>query len=135
MRERGVAVQLDHVLGGDAGGLVQVVDVLRDHARHLAGAVEARQRAVAAAGLGAAELIHHGEAAPPGFVAGLLAGQKFVELDRPVLGPQAAGRAEVRDAALGRDAGAGEWHDGAGLVYHLAEPRDRGGEIGSDLGW
>jgi hypothetical protein len=113
---------------------VQVVDVLRDHARHLAGAIEARQRPMAAAGFGAAELVHHGEAPLPGFVACLLARQKFVELNRPVLGPQPAGRAEVRDAAFGRDAGAGEWYDGASLVYHLAEPRDRGGKIGSDPG-
>ena len=45
-----------------------------------------------------------------------LARQEVLELDRPVLGPQAAGRAEVRDAALGRDAGAGERHHGAGAI-------------------
>ena len=45
---------------------MQIVDVLRDHGRHLAGAVEARQREVAAARLGVAELSLHGEAPPPG---------------------------------------------------------------------
>ena len=44
-------MQFDDVVGRNAGSLMQIVDILRDHARHLAGAVEAGQRPVAAAGL------------------------------------------------------------------------------------
>ncbi len=58
-------------------------------------------------------MLLHGEAAPPGFVAHLLARQELVERDRPVLGPDPAGRAKIRNAAFGRDARAGERHDHA----------------------
>ena len=112
-RVGGVAVQFDDVFGSDARGLVQIVDVLRHHAGRLAGPVERSQRTVPAPRLCAAELILHGEAPPPGLVAHLLAGQEIGELDRPHLGPDAAGRAEIRDAAFGRDAGPGERHDDA----------------------
>ena len=104
-------MQLDDVFGRDARGLMQIVDVLRHHRRHLAGAIEASQRPMAAPRLGLAELVAHGEAAPPGFVARFLAGQELVERDRPVLGPNPARRAEIGDAAFGRDAGAGERQD------------------------
>jgi hypothetical protein len=79
------------MLRGKSRRLVQVVDVLGDDGGHLAGAIEARQRPVSAARPGIAELVGHGEAAAPGFVARLLAGQELVERDRLVLGPQAPG--------------------------------------------
>src|SRR5712691_10099521 len=47
-RVRGIAVQLHHAVVRHAGSLVQVVDVLRDDARRLAGAEEARQGAMTA---------------------------------------------------------------------------------------
>ena len=74
----------------------------------------------------------HGEAPAPQFVARLLTRQEFVEHDRCVLGPQSARRAEIGDAALRRDPGAGEWHDDFGLVYHGLEARHRGIEVWSD---
>ena len=82
-----VAVQFDDMFRRDARGLMQIVDVLRDDRRHLAGAIEAGERPMAPARLGVAELVVHGEAPPPGFVARLLARQELVERDRPVLGP------------------------------------------------
>ena len=51
-----VAVQLDDVFGCNARGLMQIIDVLRDHRRHLAGAVEAGQRPMSAPGWAPAEL-------------------------------------------------------------------------------
>ena len=66
-------MQLDDVFGCDARGLMQVVDILRDHRRNLACAIEARERAMPTAWLGIAELIAHGKAPAPGFVARLLA--------------------------------------------------------------
>ncbi len=109
---------------------MQIVDILRHHRRNLAGPVEARQRPVAAAGFGPAELLLHGETPPPAFVAHLLALQEVAELDRPHLGPDAAGRAEVGDAALGRDAGPGERHDDPGVGDQAAQALDGGLEVG-----
>ena len=49
-----------HMLGSNARGLVQVVDVLSHHTGGFAGAVEAGKRPVAAAGLGLREMLLHG---------------------------------------------------------------------------
>src|SRR5262249_12096227 len=76
-----VAVQLDHVFRRYSGALMEIVDVLRDHGRRLAGAVEARERKVPAARPGGGKLCVHGEAPPPGLVAHLLAGKELVEGD------------------------------------------------------
>src|SRR5579864_4873527 len=130
--ESRIAVQLDHMLRGKSRRLVQVVDVLGDDRGHLAGAVKARQRPVAAARPGIAELVGHGEAPPPRFVARLLARQELVERDRLVLGPQAPGRAEIGDAALGGNAGPGEWDNDPSLVDQVLQPGLGGIEIGCD---
>ena len=68
-----IAVQFDDVFGRDARGLMQIVDALRDQRRHLAGAIEAGERVVAAPGLRRRQLLVHGEASPPEFVARVLA--------------------------------------------------------------
>ncbi len=111
---------------------MEIVDVLGDDGRNLAGAVKARQRPMSPPGPGIAELVVHGEAAPPGFVARLLARQEFVERDRLVLGPKPARRAEIGDAAFGRDAGAGEWHNDPSLVDQVLQLGHGGVEIGCD---
>src|SRR3981081_4757564 len=111
-------MQLDHVLSGNSGTLLQVVDFLRYPRRRLAGAVETRKREVSAAGLRGRKMRIHGKTPPPGLVSHLLAGEELIERDRPVLGPQPARRAEVGDAALGRNAGAGEGNDDAGGTHH-----------------
>ena len=80
-------MQFDDVFRGNSRGLMQIVDILRDDGRDLAGAVEARQRAMAAAGLCPAELLLHGEAAPPQLIARLLAVQELIEWDRPIPSP------------------------------------------------
>ena len=59
-------MQLDDVTRGNAGGLMQVVDILRHQAWDLAGAIEAGERAVTAAGLGLGEIFLHDKAAAPG---------------------------------------------------------------------
>ena len=87
---------------------MQVVDVLRDYGGRLAGAVEARERKVAAARLGGGEWRVHGKSPPPRLVPHLLAREELVERDRPVLRPEPAGRAEIGDAALGGNPGTGE---------------------------
>jgi hypothetical protein len=109
---------------------VQIVDILRHHGGNLASPVEARQRPVAAARFCAAELLLHGESPPPAFVPHLLARQELAEFDRPHLGPEAAGRPEVRDAALRRDAGTGKGHDHPGIGNQAAQALYGGREIG-----
>src|SRR2546427_3133549 len=58
---------------------MQVVDVLRDHGRRLAGAVETGERKVPATGLGGEKLRVHGKAPPPSFVAHRLAREELVD--------------------------------------------------------
>ena len=118
----GIAVQFDDILGRDAGGLMQIVDVLRHQRRHLAGAIEAGERPMAAARLRLGETLLHDEAPPPGFVAHLAARHEGVERDRLVLGPQAAGRAEIRNAAFGRDPGPGEGQIRPRVLDQVAQP-------------
>src|SRR5205807_1765181 len=89
-----VAVQFDHVIGLEARRLMQIVDVLRDDAGNLAGSIERRKRAMPATGLGCCKRRFHRKAATPGLVARFLAGDKFVERDRPVACPQPSGRTE-----------------------------------------
>ena len=62
-------------------------------------------------------------APPPGLVARLLARQELVERNRPVLGPDAARRTKIGNAAFGRDAGAGERQHHARLVHQRAQAR------------
>src|ERR1700731_1478386 len=95
---------------------MQIVDVLGDDGGNLAGAVEARPPPVSPPRPGIAELVGHGKTPPPGFVARLLAGQELVERDRLVLGPKAARRAEIGDAAFGGNAGSREWDNDPSLV-------------------
>ena len=120
-RVGGVAVQLDDFLGRHAGGLVQPVDILRDDGAGLAAPHQRIDRAVAAIGLRAAEVILHREAAPPGLAPRLLGRQELVEIDRRHLRPDAAGAAEIGDAGLGADAGAGEHDRAARLVDQAGE--------------
>jgi lactoylglutathione lyase len=103
---------------------------LRHHRRHLAGAIEARQRPMAPARLGVAELVAHGEATPPGFVTRFLARQEFIERNGPILGPNPPRRAEIGDTAFGRDTGTGKRQDDFGLPDHVPQACRGAGEIG-----
>ena len=102
---------------------MQLVDVLRDHAADAAGGFPLGEHAMAGVRLGGGELAVGFALLPPVFVAGVGAFEKLVEVDGAILRPHAARRAEVGDAALGADAGAGE-HDGG----------TRGGEPLGDFG-
>jgi hypothetical protein len=94
-------VQLYHVLRSDTRELVKVVYVLGDHARRFAGSVKARDSAMTSAGLRIGELIAHGEAPSPRFIALLLAGNEFREWDWLIAAPQASRGTEVWNAAFG----------------------------------
>src|SRR5215470_8572812 len=101
---------------------MQVVDILRHDAWCFADTIEARQCEMTAAWSCLAEMLLHCEAAPPRFIAHLLARQKLVERDRPVLGPEPTGQTEKRDAAIGRDPRAGERHDDLRRIDEVAQP-------------
>src|SRR5687767_13237235 len=85
-----------------------------------------------APGLRSTERFLHGEAPLPGFVARFLTRNKLVVHDRPVLGPNPAGRTKVRSAALGRDASAGERNNFSSRGDHVAEPLNSTGKIFGD---
>src|SRR5258708_29406806 len=61
----GIAVELDDVLGCETRYLMQIVDVLGDDGRNLAGPVERGQSAVAASRLCCGECRFHRDAPPP----------------------------------------------------------------------
>ena len=124
MRVGGVAVQLDHLRRRDAGVLVQPVDVLRDHRGRVAVVDQLGHGAVAAIGLRRAQDRLHLEAPPPGFPPRLLRAHEVGEIDRHLLGPDAARAAKVGDAGFGADAGAGEQHDAARIAEHAGERDD-----------
>jgi hypothetical protein len=84
-------VKLDDVIGREARGLVQIVDVLGDDGGNFAGPVQRGERAVTASGLGCGKCRLHRKSPPPGFRPRIGAGDEFIERDRAVAGPQSAG--------------------------------------------
>ncbi len=105
------AVQLDQPLGACPGLGVQSVDILGYDCRELARAFEIVDRAVRRIRLRLAEHFPAFELVVPVLDAGGFRLQKALIVDRPALGPGALRSAEVRDAAGGGDASAGEDHD------------------------
>src|SRR5690606_17641249 len=96
------------------------------------GAVEGGDRPVATARLRRPKLLLHGEAAPPALHSHLLAGEEGIERDRRHLRPHAAGRAKVRDAALGRDARTCKRDDDRSLINEESQLSDRRFKVRSD---
>src|SRR5262244_3042109 len=111
---------------------MQIVDVLRDHGRRLAGAVEAGKRKVPATGPGGGKLRVHGKAPAPSFVAHLLAREELVERDRLILGPEPAGRAEIGNATLGGNSRSSERGDDARALHQLLQFVDSGLQVRRD---
>src|SRR5262249_62327179 len=111
---------------------MQVVDVLRDHARCLADAVKAGEREMTATGLGGGKLRLHGKASAPSLVAHVLACEELFEWDRSVFCPEPAGRTEIRDAALGGNSGSGKGGDNPRALDELLQFVDCGLQIRRD---
>jgi 2-dehydro-3-deoxyphosphooctonate aldolase (KDO 8-P synthase) len=116
-----VAVQLYDLVGGNARGLMHVVDVLRDHHLDEAFIHEARQGAMPNAWRRTLMVIIKREFTPPGFAPCVLAREETVERHGRIVEPGAAGRAEIRDAAFGRHTGAGEHDEGFGAPHMQGE--------------
>ena len=115
-------MEFDDIIGRKARGLMQVVDVLGDDGGNFAGTIERRQGAVTTPRFGLVEGVLHGKAPAPCFVAGVLAGHEFIERNRLIAAPQSARRAEVGNAAFGRNPGSGKGHDDGRARDHVAEP-------------
>src|SRR5512139_743036 len=111
---------------------MQIVNILRNQPRHLAGAVETCERPMAAAGPGPAEFLFHGKTPAPGLIPHLLIRDEGIEGDGLVLGPQTAGGTKVGNPTLSRNPCPGEWDDRLCLLDQIAEPGDCGWKIGSD---
>jgi hypothetical protein len=116
------AVQLEHVRA--AGRLMQPVDILRDHAAQPPAIPPAGERGVAGAGLGLGEVAVGFALLPPILVAGRGAGEKILKINGLVFRPHAARRAEIGNAALRADAGAGEGNGGS----RVAQPSSNFGD-------
>ena len=80
-----------------------------------------RHGLVAGSRFGHADGLADHQEAPPGLEAGILGGEELLIGDGLVPGPEAARRSEVRDAALGGDAGAGEDDSTAGALDHAGQ--------------
>ena len=112
-------MQFEHILA--PGRLMQAVDVLRDDRLELALALQLRQTQVGTIGLGPVD----DELIPVKFVVLLRVrheeGMTQDRLGRIIilLVIQAVHAAKIRDAALGRDAGAAEKHDPVAAVDPL----------------
>ena len=90
------------------GACVEQVDVLRDDRAHEPAALELRERAMRIVRLGSGQHVDPLRVEAPDLLRVLAEGAERRVLHRVDLGPDPGRRAEVRDAALGRHAGAGE---------------------------
>jgi hypothetical protein len=127
-----VAVQLHDVVSGEAGRLMQIVDVLGDDGRNFAGLVERRQRTVAATWSCGGKGRLHVEPPPPPLNARILTRNELIVGDRPVAAPQPSRRTEVGDAALGRNSCTREGNNDICRRNHVAELLDAATEVCCD---
>ena len=105
-------MDLDHLGGVEAGGLVQAVDVLRHERVELAPDLEGDEGPVPGVGLGRpGGMVEPGPpAVPPDRRVGHVVLQRRPLLGARVAGPHPVRAPEVGDAAVGADAGAGQHH-------------------------
>ncbi len=118
----GRAMEFEHAAA--AGELMEAIDVLRDNAADAAGGFPLGKCEVANVRLGGRELGVHFALLAPVLVAAVGTFHEFVEVDGAILRPDATGRAEVGDAALGADARAGEDDGGIGVGEPVRDLRD-----------
>src|SRR5437899_1220470 len=100
-----------------------------DNQQTIDGSFVEQRKSGAAPGPGGGKLRVDGTTPPPRFVAHVLTREELVEWDRPVLCPEPAGRAKVRDAALRGDSGSGERGDHARAVHELLQFVDSGLQV------
>ena len=116
-----VAMQFDDLFRLQAGGLVQAIDILGDDVAELAQAGQFGKGAMSPARLDLADLLADLQVTVQGLAAHFRRRHEGLEVDRLVPGPDAAGRAEIGDAALGRDTGTGEADDPGCLIDQLLQ--------------
>src|SRR5579864_7582833 len=101
---------------------MQIVNVLGDDRRYLAGTVERGERPMTATRFCGGEGGFHGKATAPGLIASFGACDKLVKGNWPVAGPYSAWRTKIRDATLCGDPGASKGNDDRRRSNHVAEP-------------
>src|SRR3954467_3323305 len=87
-RIRGIAVEFYDMLCGEPRHLMQIVDILGDDGRNLAGPVQRSQSAMTASRPRLRKHRLHCKSPPPCFCPGIRTGHEFVERDRAVTRPQ-----------------------------------------------
>ena len=112
-------MQLDDVLIGKTGCLVQSVNVLSNHGLEQAHFLQPGQRQVGGIGLGLDNPLIKGNPAAPVFLARIFGRHEFVEIDRPEFILDTALTAVVGDSAFSRYPGSGEDDVFAALLYFL----------------
>ena len=101
-------MQFDDLLGGDAGSLMQAIDVLGDDRAQHAPADQRSQRLVATVRLGSDEIAIDDCLAPPCFATHVGGTEEILEWDRLQARPNAPWTAKIRDTGFGTDAGTRE---------------------------
>jgi hypothetical protein len=119
-----VAMQLDNLIFGKAGCLMQAIDILGNHRWHASGGNESREAEVTLARASPAiEIVHH-ELAPPCLPARFRALNEQIKGNRLVVHPWTIRGSEVRDAAFGRDPRAGKSGNDPGVLNHFLKCGD-----------
>ena len=118
-------MKLDHFLIGNAGELMQPVDVLGDDAGDLALGNEMRDCAMSAVWLSLLEHLFEGQLAAPSLATHVFPRKKVIKVDRLIGGPEAAGAAEIGNPGFGADAGAGKDDDSAACFEKLGQVVDQ----------
>ena len=120
-----IAMQLDDLVSRHTRGLMQAIDVLRDDGAQRAACHQRRQRAMAAIGCGLLEVAIDHRLASPGFAPHIDRIDEVAKVDGLHARPDATGTAEIRNAGLGADAGAGEGDDALTAIDECGESRAR----------
>jgi hypothetical protein len=117
-------MKLDHLLGRDTRVLMQIVDVLRDHAGRLPHADEFGDGGMTRIRLRPDPAILVAEAPAPCFPPRGFGRHELLEVDGLHARPDAARTAEIRDARFGADACACEDHHATAGVQEAGQSSD-----------
>ncbi len=107
-RVGGISVQFDHPVLGNAGGLMEAVDVLGDDAGTDSCVHQVGEGPMASIGRGRGEHGVRGDLPTPALAAHLLGGQEVAKVDGLHLVPDAPRATEVRDPRFGGNPGSSE---------------------------
>src|SRR5262249_32775209 len=116
-----VAVKLDDLLVGDAGALMQAVDVLSDDARDFSLLDQMRDRAVTAIRLCLCHGLVNGNLSTPRLTPRFFGRHELTKVDWLILAPEPTRAAKVRYSGFCADTCAGEGYGSFALNDQLAQ--------------